>query len=72
MEQILSFKYVVASIVYSLIGMVILAFSFVVFDYLTPGKLWKEIIEDKNVPLAIVLGAMTVAVGQIIAAAIHG
>jgi uncharacterized membrane protein YjfL (UPF0719 family) len=72
MEQVLSFKYVLASIVYSFIGMAILAISFVVFDYLTPGKLWKEIIDDKNLPLAIVLGAMTMAVGQIIAAAIHG
>jgi hypothetical protein len=34
--------------------------------------MWKDIIIEKNMPLAIALAAMMIAVGNIIAAAIHG
>jgi putative membrane protein len=71
-EQVFALKYIVASIVYSLIGIVILVFSFAIFDWLTPHKLWEEIVDKQNLPLAIALGAMTIAVGNIIASAIHG
>jgi putative membrane protein len=71
-EQVFGLHFVVAAVVYSLLGMVILAFSFLVFDWLTPGKLWNEIAVEKNLPLAIALAATTLAVGQIIASAIHG
>lgn len=72
MEQVLTLKYVVAAIVYSLLGIGILCFSTKVFDWLTPGDMWKDIVVEKNLPLAITLAAMIVAVGHIIAAAIHG
>ena len=38
----------------------------------TPYDLWAEIIEKKNVALAIVVGAMCIAIGMIVAAAVHG
>lgn len=72
MDQALALKYIVASIVYSFIGILILIFSCYVFDWITPHKLWDEIVDKKNVPLAIVLAAMILAVGQIVASAIHG
>ncbi|MCZ8074184.1 MAG: DUF350 domain-containing protein, partial [Paucibacter sp.] len=46
--------------------------SFVIIDKLTPYKLWEEIVEHKNIALAIVVGAMCISIGQIVAAAIHG
>lgn len=72
MEPFISLKYVVSSIVFSLIGLVILWFAFWLFDKLTPGELWKEIIEEHNMALAIVVGSMTIGVSIIIALAIHG
>jgi uncharacterized membrane protein YjfL (UPF0719 family) len=60
------------SILYALIGVVVFWLSFVVVDKLTPYRLWEEIIEKKNVALAIVVGAVALAIGQIVAAAIHG
>jgi putative membrane protein len=72
MEQVLTAKYIVAALVYSLIGIGILCFSTKVFDWLTPGDMWKDIVVEKNLPLAITLAAMIIAVGNIIAAAIHG
>lgn len=63
---------ILGSIVYAVIGVVILWLSFVVIDKITPYKLWDEICEKKNLALAIVVGAMFIAIGQIVAAAIHG
>ncbi len=72
MEQVLNFHYILAAVVYSAIGIAILCFSTKVFDWLTPGDMWKDIVVEKNLPLAICLAAMMIAVGSIIAAAIHG
>ena len=72
MDQLLSAHYLLAAMVYSGLGIAILCFSTRVFDWLTPGDMWKDIVVEKNLPLAITLAAMIIAVGNIIAAAIHG
>ena len=72
MDQFFALHSIIAAIVYSALGIVILIFSCLVFDWLTPGDLWKDIVVEKNLPMAIVLAAMAMAVGQIVAAAIHG
>ena len=41
-------------------------------DRLTPGTMWKEIIEEHNTALATVMGAVMVAFSIVIAAAIAG
>ena len=63
---------VLGTILYAVIGVVVLWLSFVIIDKITPYDLWEEIVGKKNVALAIVVGAMFVAIGQIVAAAIHG
>lgn len=71
-EQLINLKYVVAALVFSALGIVILVISFLIFDKLTPGHLWKEIAEEQNVALAIVAGAMAIAMAMIISASLHG
>jgi uncharacterized membrane protein YjfL (UPF0719 family) len=63
---------VLGSILYALIGVLIFWISFVVIDRFTPYNLWEEIVEKKNVALAIVVGAMCIAIGLIVAASVHG
>ncbi|HEV8315106.1 MAG TPA: DUF350 domain-containing protein [Burkholderiaceae bacterium] len=63
---------VLGSILYALIGVGIFWLSFVVIDKITPYKLWEEIIEKRNVALAIVVGATAISIGLVVAAAIHG
>jgi uncharacterized membrane protein YjfL (UPF0719 family) len=63
---------IAGSIVYALIGVAIFWICFVVVDKLTPYRLWEEITEKKNVALAIVVGSMCIAIGLIVAAAVHG
>lgn len=62
---------VVNAIVYAAIGIVIFAGSFLVLDKITPYNLWKEIVQEHNQALAILLGAMSLGLSVIIAAAIH-
>ena len=62
---------VVNAIVYAAIGIVIFAGAFVVIDKLTPYHLWKEIVQEHNTALAILLGAMSIGVCVIIASAVH-
>ena len=60
------------SILYALIGVVVFVICFIIIDKATPYDLWREICEDKNTALAIVVGSIAIAIGLIVAAAIHG
>jgi putative membrane protein len=63
---------IAGSILYALIGVAIFWITFVIIDKITPYDLWGEIVEKKNVALAIVVGSMCIAIGLIVAAAVHG
>jgi putative membrane protein len=60
------------SVLYAVIGVLIFWIAFVLVDKLTPYKLWDEIVEKRNLALAIVVGSMCIAIGMIVAAAVHG
>ena len=62
---------VVNAVVYAAIGIVIFAGSFLVLDKITPYNLWKEIVQEHNMALAILLGAVSLGLCVIIAAAVH-
>jgi putative membrane protein len=63
--------YVVNAIVYSVLGIVIFSLAFIIVDKLTPYDLWKEVCENRNTALAIMVGAMSIGICIIIAAAVH-
>ena len=63
---------VFGSLLYALIGVAVFWIAFLVVDKLTPYDLWNEIVEKKNVALAIVVGSTAIAIGLIVAAAVHG
>ncbi len=60
------------SMLFALIGVMICWLCFLIIDKLTPYDLWGEIVEKKNVALAIVVGSMCIAVRLIISEAVHG
>ena len=62
----------VGSALFALLGVAVFWLCFVIIDRLTPYHLWSEITEKKNVALAIVVGSMCIAIGLIVAAAVHG
>ena len=63
-------QHLVAALVYALLGIVVFVLSFVVLDKLTPGSLWREIIDEHNTALAVMVGAISIGLSIIIAAAI--
>ncbi|MBA5792959.1 DUF350 domain-containing protein [Flavobacterium sp. xlx-214] len=60
------------SIVYSVIGIAILLITYLIIEKLTPENSWKEIVENKNMALAIVFAAFIIGIALIISAALHG
>ncbi len=72
MENIVEMKYLISALVFSGIGLLILAVTLIIFDKLTPGKLWQEIAVKQNMALAITVAAIILGVANIIASAIHG
>src|ERR1700675_1420295 len=62
---------VIVALVFAFIGILIFFIAFCVVDKLTPYHLWKEIVQEHNMALAILVGAMSLGICIIIAAAIH-
>jgi len=60
------------ALLFSLLGVFVFGISFFLADKLTPVNLWKELVQEKNVAVAIVSGSVAIAIGSIVAAAIHG
>jgi putative membrane protein len=58
--------------VFSALGVVVFGIGFWISDKLTPVDLWKGIIEEKNVALAIVAASIAISIGMIVASAVHG
>jgi putative membrane protein len=63
--------YLINATVFALLGIIIFVATFALVDKLTPYDLWKEIVEEKNIALAILVGAMSLGMCVIIAAAVH-
>lgn len=62
----------VTTLVFVVIGLVFFALAFVVLEKVTPFSIRKEIEEDQNVALGIVIGSMLISIALVIAAAIQG
>jgi putative membrane protein len=59
-----------AAAVYALLGIVIFVLAIVGLDRMTPGTMWKEIIEEHNTAVAVLIGCLAIGISIIIAAAI--
>jgi uncharacterized membrane protein YjfL (UPF0719 family) len=62
----------VTTIVFVVLGLIIFALAFLVIGKATPFSVRKEIEEDHNVALAIVIASVILGTALIIAAAVHG
>ena len=61
-----------STILYALLGIAIFVIGFRLWDWLTPVNVWKEIAEKHNIALAVLAGAIAIALSIIIGSAIHG
>ncbi|WP_026703765.1 DUF350 domain-containing protein [Flavobacterium soli] len=70
--EYIALKGIVNSLIFSGIGIIVLIISYMILEKLTPENTWKELVNNKNIALAIVFGAFILGISLIISAAIHG
>ena len=63
---------IIESIIFSIVGMIVLVVGYKIFDAVTPYDLNHEIAEDNNAAAGIAIAGLLIALGLIVAAAISG
>ena len=62
----------VTTAIFTLFGLIVFAIAFAVIGKATPFSIRKELEEDHNTAIAIVIGSVIIGIALIIAAAIQG
>ena len=70
MEELL--PVLTTTVIFVAIGLVVFAIAFFIVVLVAPFSVKKEIEEDQNTALAIIIGSLIIGVAMIIAAAIQG
>ena len=60
------------TVIFVVIGLIVFAVAFMIVVLVSPFSVKKEIEEDHNTALAIIIGALIIGIAMIIAAAIQG
>jgi uncharacterized membrane protein YjfL (UPF0719 family) len=60
------------TVIFVAIGLIVFALAFVIVVLVAPFSVKKEIEDDQNTSLAIIIGAVIIGIAMIISAAIHG
>ena len=63
---------VIAAVIFSLIGLGFFGIAFWLITKLAPFSVRKEIEEDQNTSLGIVIGSIIIGIALIVSAAMHG
>lgn len=72
MDSEIVFKGLINSLLFSAVGLVVFVIGFYVIRLILPYDVHKEIEQDQNTALGIVIGSFVLGLALIIAAAIHG
>lgn len=65
-------KTLVSALAFSALGIVLFAIAFFIIVKVTPFSLRKEIEEDQNTALAIIIASVILGIALIVSSAIHG
>lgn len=61
-----------STVIFVALGLIVFALAFLIVVLVTPFSVKKEIEEDQNISLAVIIGAIIIGVAMIISAAIQG
>lgn len=61
---------VVDTVIYSLVGVVLMGLGFLIITFFTPFSIKKEIEDDQNISLGIIIGAVILGISIIVASVI--
>lgn len=71
MSNLMTLVYgIVETIIYSLVGIVMMGLGFLIIKIFTPFSIKKEIEEDQNTSLGIIIGAIILGISIIVASVI--
>ncbi len=70
MDQLLNLVF--TTLVFSLVGIILFALAFFIIVKIAPFSTRKEIEEDQNTALAILIGSVIIGIAVIVASAVHG
>ena len=70
MSQML--ELIVTTLIFTVTGLILFALAFWIMGKVTPFSIRKEIEEDQNMALGIVIAAVIIGIALIVSAAIHG
>ena len=65
-------KTMISALAFGMLGLVLFGLAFVIIVKITPFSLRKEIEEDQNTSLAILIASVIIGIAMIVSAAIHG
>jgi len=63
---------VLVTLIFGGMGMALFAITFWIIVKITPFSIRKEIEEDQNIALAVLIGAVLLGIAWIVGAAVHG
>ena len=63
---------ITTTVIFVAIGLIVFAIAFLIVVLIAPFSVKKEIEDDQNMALAIIIGAIIIGIALIIGAAIHG
>lgn len=60
------------TVIFVALGLIVFAIAFLIVVLVTPFSVKKEIEDDQNISLAVIIGSVIIGIAMIISAAIHG
>ena len=63
---------IISTLAFSVLGLLLFALAFWIMKLAMPFSLRKEIEEDQNVALGIIIGSIIIGIALIVSAAVHG
>ena len=60
------------TVIFVALGLIVFAVAFVIVVLVAPFSVKKEIEDDQNISLAVIIGSVIIGIAMIISAAIHG
>jgi uncharacterized membrane protein YjfL (UPF0719 family) len=60
------------TVIFVAIGLIVFAIAFLIVVLIAPFSVKKEIEDDQNISLAVIIGSIIIGIAMIISAAIHG
>ncbi len=70
MEE-LGLKYIISTVVYSFLGLLLFVSALYIIEKITHFSISKQVVQEGNVAVSIVVGSIVIAMGIIVSAAIR-